>query len=316
MKNNMKNKWKDVFLKTGLPLESEVSRLLEEKDFRNFGQYDYLRENKTGKTTEFSVDLHAAKFLNEGTLEYWASVDLLIECKYVGAVANWVFFPITNPVLVTKGYINVQQHFCPKRINNEQQLRVFDTNLAFCLKGTDLREDSANPEIITRGLCQLRYALPKLYISNARFQLDISSDVDTPIFFPCPILVTNARLFVLNEDVGIDKIKGAKSFNSIAEEKEMLIHYQTLGPELANYISSNVSSFFEKNAEAEKRLTEIEKLRRDTTQGLISFSPASRFNFERDVWSATEHILIVNKGSLDKALDKLIDCVSITKLAR
>jgi hypothetical protein len=57
--------WKEPLLKSGLPLEHEVARILNQNGLSVPGEYKYLRAQQGGGSIEHSVDIHASMTLND-----------------------------------------------------------------------------------------------------------------------------------------------------------------------------------------------------------------------------------------------------------
>src|SRR4051812_48864672 len=89
-----KKDWKDYLLQSSLPLEQIVSEKLDSNQWHIDGEFPYVRPNEQDINTEFSVDLRAfalAESIESGDIDTYASLDLLIECKYNYPGTRWVF---------------------------------------------------------------------------------------------------------------------------------------------------------------------------------------------------------------------------------
>jgi len=235
MSSKGSNKWKDALLKTSLPLEHIVAERLGKKGFDIWGEFSFIRENEQGVETEFSVDLRAVDFIRKGKI-HWAGLNLLIECKYNYPGVRWVFAPHPESATVITGVISKFQDLCIRRVADTSALYKLDNDLDFCVKGIELHESDANTQSVSRGLHQLRWALPQLAAEIIRDQATTLHDEDSYIGYICPILVTTAPLYVLRTGLNINKFQKASDLKDIAENVDALIVYKERGPQLNAYL--------------------------------------------------------------------------------
>ena len=100
MENEKKKKdWKDLLLRSGLPLEHDVADLLEKHKIYSYGEYSYSRINENGQQLEHSVDIDAEIRLAGAPLYF------LIECKYRDPQKMWFFYPIS---MGRKSWVNYE----------------------------------------------------------------------------------------------------------------------------------------------------------------------------------------------------------------
>ncbi len=122
MSSKGSNKWKDALLKTSLPLEYLVAEKLSRKGFSIRGEYSYTRKNEQGIETEFSVDLHAVDLFKKRSDDHWASLDLLVECKYNHPGVKWVFSPHPKGAVIVTGVITTLEDLCTRRISQSDPI--------------------------------------------------------------------------------------------------------------------------------------------------------------------------------------------------
>jgi hypothetical protein len=192
-------KWKDKLLSSGVPLEYQISRILTEHHFSVSSEYKYLRlDLESGHDKEFSVDISALGFtpFNDEN-ECDSSVHLLVECKYRHEFKGWCFFPETNQPdysnFTLGRTIRVIDEFSYWQIDSNSTV-PFDENLDCCFKGVeiDFKNDIVTDSDIQRGLSQLQYALPRLFIESILY------GGGEPVFL-VPILVTSCKLYLFSK---------------------------------------------------------------------------------------------------------------------
>lgn len=229
MRNN--NKWKDYFLKSGVPLEYEVKKLLDKHLCSTKFEHSYLRKDKTDVLTEFSYDLNSV-FIDE--MNYF---DLMIECKYRDPSTNWVFLPEykTNKTsLSLNSILHPNDHFT---IENKYNFELFEMPFLAQtgLKGIEITSDGQNPKTITQAVNQLSYGLSRQYLEGMIEHLESNNGIEDMIFYHIPIIVTTANLYLLNENVSIDDIKKSNDINDIATEQTDLVINCNTGKDLEIY---------------------------------------------------------------------------------
>lgn len=243
---NSESKWKDFVLRTGLPLEYEVSEILRSLGFEPRGEYPFIRENENKIECEFSVDLWADKTIkpNKGSSSLQASC--LVECKYSHQGVNWLFIP--NNTATVNPIIKVIDH----NTEHINEFYDFDDNfickekIRSCSKGIEILPKDASEFIIKKGINQLKYALPNF----ASLYLDVHYNVDPKsIAAILPILVTTADIFVLHEDVKTKDILRASSLDNIAKKVNLIRYSSFDNPLLDNYSQYVLSKFLSKNVE-------------------------------------------------------------------
>ena len=301
---NEKNKkdWKNLLLRSGLPLEHDVADLLEKHKIYSYGEYSYSRINENGQQLEHSVDIDAEIRLAGVTLYF------LIECKYRDPQKMWFFYPISYGrkelgQLQGDRLVKILECLSPARIDSKS-FRRFESQLELCSKGVELLENkkSKDESGIKHGLFQLRYAIPNQVLNLALSQAQEMNDGNLDIKVIIPILVTTAALYVINENKDIKAIHNAKHIEEVAARVNSLVVYQEPAIDLLEYSEG----LFEKVMQDPRILTRIKELNllwNAHTKTESSLLGELRSNFNR----SAAKILIVEYASLDTVIRKLLN---------
>lgn len=95
----------DQVIRTGYPLEMEISSLLEEDDWIVFNNDFYLVEDETGKRIDKEIDIRAMYpprlTIDKSVKPFFPRFDLIVECKKSTEYA-WVFF--VRPLRLRGGF--------------------------------------------------------------------------------------------------------------------------------------------------------------------------------------------------------------------
>lgn len=213
--------WKNKLLSSGVPLEHDLSRILADKGFSVSGEYPYTRRN-FGDDVDCSTDIKACSYFPLGETEVLTGeLHLLVECKYRSDEKIWLFTPDVNKADYSPAYPNgirsfesySTYHFDASRVRNLCiEPVVAMKGLEVNISNGDVHESS-----IKHGVNQLRYALPSL-IHDLIDQNGSSHPDDCQPFFVLPILVTNAPLRMLRENVSLESVRGASDIDDLSEE--------------------------------------------------------------------------------------------------
>lgn len=235
--SNSKN-WKDFLLKSSLPLEQIVSEKLENNGLYVEVEYPYFRPNEHNINTEFSVDLFASASLEpdknykdtEVNFIKDSALQLLVECKYNSPGTKWVFSSVSKDGdNFTSGV---------SYISNQVIGRLpRDLEHPICKRGIVLTNNGADPNSITHGLNQLRYAMPNLIRSG----LGVGDGKDKPPYFMSLLLVTTADLYILKSGQNLETYQIAQSLENVAEQSDIVIVKHALGPHLQAYFEHQLS---------------------------------------------------------------------------
>lgn len=300
------SKWKDALLKTSLPLEYLVAQKLDKKKFEVYGEYSFSRKNEQGLDTEFSVDLHAISELRERKGQSWGMLNFLIECKYNYPGVKWIFSPRPKNSVLFTGVVSKFQDLCTKRISDSSSLEALDDIFPYCVKGIELHESDANVQSISRGLHQLRWAIPQLAASCLRNQATTGHDEDLHIEFICPILVTTASLHIFREVPNLETFHKASDITDVTEEVKALVVYQEHGPQLSQYMQDIWSTLHAKTPQIKTRLDSLHQLR--VSEKIQTIAPLEIEYYVSRNYLA-KHVLVVTLDAFEEVMTNVIKAV-------
>lgn len=296
-------KWKDHLLKTSLPLEHIVAQLLEKSEFEIAGEYAYNRPNEHDQETQFSVDIHCYNLIFKGK-HGWGMLNLLVECKYCYPGVQWIFAPHPKESTISALPCHISlDELSNRHLTNRGGLISFTIKVPHCTRGISLSKEGADPNSISHGLNQLRYAIPNLMADEYEFQVSTTEDKYLWASLICPILVTTATLHVLKFDVDLKDFHSASSIEEVSDEVPYLVVHQRPSPHLRQY-SQGIARILQENPDVQVRFEEVNK--RLAENSLLGMP--SQITFDEKFKDAGYNILIV---TLD-ALDELILAVQTT----
>lgn len=237
------SKWKEYFLKSGVPLEYEVLEYLNTRGcIANF-EYSYFRPNEDAIEREFSYDIDATYLKWEHQEHFF---DLMIECKYRDKSTNWIFLPWRYGGVDEMGHLAFLH-----------PLDIFNESLKFtysypqlppiaqaCSKGIEITTDGQNPKTITQAINQLSYAMSNRIVSDMAIQYEVSLGCET-IFYNIPIIVTTANLYRLKEGITIECIKKSNELDEVATRENLLIMKTNSGKDLLRYSKKTLNCLCE-----------------------------------------------------------------------
>lgn len=235
------NKWKDYLLKSGLPLEFEVKKVLDKLGFCSKSEFAYLRENENNILTEFSYDLDSEILIKEHCFE------LLIECKYRDESTNWLFLPEdyneSTRGIGSTDFRNTNDFFYPKDYNDKvfKYLNLIKIS-PLCSKGIEICSTGPNPKTIDQAISQISYAVVDKVILAMEKQLKGNQE-ELFIYHHVPVIVTTANLFRLNANVTIESIKGANNIQELSSKHDVLLIEPTISLDLKKYAYKKLSDF-------------------------------------------------------------------------
>ena len=224
--------WKEPLLKTSLPLEHEVTEVLQRRGFHVLGPFSYPRANESGVQTEFSVDVQALTTVRRSS-ELAMGLELLAECKYSSPGTDWVFAPLPESSLTRATAVDLLQQATTVQAD-PRLLRSLDASVHVCGRGVVVHNGEAAETIIQRGLTQLRYAIPHFAATIFENQHTIVPDTGRPVIL-VKALITSATLRVLNRGVGVDACQGAETLDDVSCTVDSLIVQQEPGPLLRQH---------------------------------------------------------------------------------
>lgn len=190
MEKSKKTSWKDHLLKSGLPLEFEVSKFLDSKRCISKMEYTYLRSNENNVDTEFSYDIDSTYIKGDHYM------DLMIECKYRHESTKWIFLPdsYNSPDFIEEtSFMHLINHFMDDR---EPEIKFPVSFGPLCSKGIELTTDGPNPKTITQAINQLSYAMAGKIVEAIESQSGRQKYAcfKTTSFYYIPIIITTAQL--------------------------------------------------------------------------------------------------------------------------
>jgi hypothetical protein len=248
MSENSK-KWKPRLLSSSLPLEFDVSKILSKYSFYISHDYSYFRK-EDNLHKEFSVDINAKGFV--GVRKIKADIAILAECKYREEGKRWVFLPEigTDFSTFTLGYtLRHENSFSLQNIKGSS-IYEFEQNFDCSVKGTEISVSTGEvfDKDIRHGISQLKYALPYIIKDNIEFNCNGNIE-DAHPFYIIPVLVTNADLYLFNEDVSIETIKQTEDIETLMKKVPYLVLHNGIGPDFREH-HKNIFKDFNKNLDA------------------------------------------------------------------
>lgn len=285
------NKWKSRLLSSSLPLEYEVAKVLTDLNFSVSFDYPYHRQD--GKhEREFSTDINGLFFFPCGTdNQIDASLNLVAECKYRDENKKWVFLPDVNKPDIsdfTLGYtIKSLSEFSTIKKRNHDLIYSFEENIDFALKGVELNIEKGDvfDKDIKHGISQLKYLLPYLIKNSIENNVFCHLDDAKPVYL-VSILVTNADLYVLNDNFSIKTVKEANELNEIAEKVPYLICHSELGPDFIEHHTKIYGDFLSKIKQERGNLKEFENFQENnkTSYGFYYSPVETCFELEKSYY--------------------------------
>jgi hypothetical protein len=221
-------KWKDLVLRSGLPLEYEVKVYLESKGLVPSHEFSYLREDETGRQRAFSYDVRATMLLPSHQLE------IMIECKYRHPSVSWFFLPEQyggidelNPFDVYHPIYHFTQQISPLA-HSSYFYPVLGPAVG---KGIEVTDTETNPKSIHQAMTQLSFSFAEHIVSAIVHEVDLLL-VNDIVLCHLPIIVTTAKLFRLKDGVTIQDVRNATAPQDIADPQDLVVMKQPDDPEI------------------------------------------------------------------------------------
>lgn len=300
-------KWKELLLKSSLPLEHVIATKLSDLNWTVWGQYPYTRSNESGRDTEFSADLHA--FKEYSTETHWiATLDVLIECKYASPGVKWIFLPYPGSAELFSGVIKTFQAVSNKQVTNTSRLEKFESNFEYCIRGIALHDNNCDESAITHGTAQLQYAMPRL--AERTFSNHIQDrllDEEITIDFACAILVTTAPLYCLKPNISLDDVLTADSLESIIEPRDTLVLWNSESPDRLNYCEGIYKQIPADSIE--ERIRQYASVFKPSTG--VKYPPRE-WRARSELLTAGDHVIVTNLKNIERLLKSLNSSVSFT----
>ncbi len=260
----MSNKWKDKLLSSSLPLEFEVAKILAKQKFSVSFDYTYQRLDDSLQK-DFSIDISSLAYYPFNADHIETNGHFLVECKYRNENINWLFLPDINSddfaEFSTRGTLKYLDEFTESHSEYKPNIEM-----DLCLKGVEINNSTGDvhDKGIVHGINQLLYGLP-ISLKNAITD-GLSSNLNEVYpHFICPILVTNANLYVAHKSLDINKVKSADKIEEIGYNVPYLSFYNTL-PESFNTHCKNLFSDLHKTYS--NRYSHYKKLRSNVLSSL------------------------------------------------
>lgn len=301
--------WKKWLLKSSIPIEHAAASVLSAKNFFSWGEFAYIREDELSENKEFTVDLNCFSELNEDT-KHSGLLELLIECKYSSEDIRWVFVPQPNNSQIDGVCIRYHDGLTGKKIVNNRFLFNFSEYLPSCIRGVALQSNSFDPNTISKATSQIRYALPHLLQNRLSLLLQPSFSEDLSILFFVGLVVTNAPLFVLKDNLTLTDINNSHKFSEVTEEVRAVTIDRDLTPLNYNQGKKLTKILLNENEDYRNRLNAFIGLIKDDSE-LWSWLPIED-NIEREIISSGDTVLIVSLKHLPVIVDEIINCVKNT----
>jgi hypothetical protein len=223
--------WKDVLLRSGVPLEFEVAQVLAERGFEVDADFPYMRRDVEGEK-EHSIDILATKFMDFGKERVSGSINLLIECKYRSPEKMLLLFEAPysdNGWMAGRGTVHAYDEFVPYRLKGDC-FQDFENGYDVVYKGVELHATDAVERDFKRSVEQLRYAAP-VALRRMFDMTFFSHPADNGTWFFAKMIVTNAKLMLVKREVDVDKVQAASSLGDVAEEIGAAVLYSEYGPD-------------------------------------------------------------------------------------
>lgn len=296
-------KWKDLLLKSSLPLEHVVASELSALNWIVWGQYPYSRNNESGLSVEFSADLQATKEYSSKTHGV-ATLDILLECKYASPGVKWIFLPYPETAQLFSGVVKVFDGASNKRVTDRKYLEQFESAVEYCVRGVALHDSGCDENAITRGSSQLRYAMPRLAESTFASHANDWHDEDIAVTFACAVLVTTAPLYCLKPGLVLEDIYAAKSLDELLDPKEAVVLWDSDSPDRSRYCRDVYRKI--PSNDVEKRISQYASVFSPTTK--IKYPP-SKSDAQRAINQSGDHVLVTslqNLGTILKSLEAAV----------
>lgn len=269
-----KKKWKSRLLSSSIPLEYEVAKVLSDLNFSISFDYPYYRWEEN-KKKEFSTDIKGYfLFPLETENEIDASLTLVAECKYREEGKKWIFLPDVNKPdfsnFTLGNTIHSLSEFSTIK-NKDDEISTFEEKFDFALKGVEISLTSGDvfDKDIRRGISQLKFAIPYLIKDNIENNV-FGHLADAKPSYLISILVTNADLYILNENFSIDVIKEINELEEMAVKVPYLIHYSEIGPDFIDHHKEIFENFYS-SCEKKENLERFETFQRTKNKDLDGY---------------------------------------------
>lgn len=324
-----KTSWKEALLSSGVPLEGTVARMLTAIGCVVLGEREFTVIDSGGTQVRRSVDL----------LGMWSlpalNLQLLVECKYRRDGVQWFFlrdpqkvlgqrdwftncfvspfvppwYSDTNvviPPVVTFGYHpTLDQHTLPIGIKGVQIVPGGESNRG--------KYKSSDETPIKNASYQLRYAATAHQFGFPPIPKDHFSQwaASDHFSFTLPILVTTAKLYLLQKKSGVPEIRTAEKPEDVADEVPALILHTEPSADLRRYsrllLAENYAQLIENASTA--KMAELWKERVFNRPGPNQSSFA-----ELQSLAVPKDVIVLNLDALEQTLSSWAQRLGISGL--
>lgn len=240
-KADKKSKWQQGLLSSGLILEHAVARSMTELGALVVSEYSYSRMDGD-VLKECSCDVLVDALLpmaDEDKIE--AVLVVPIECKHRAEKKIWLFTPDTNRADCSQGVIASVRSFPEFTPFEFPRTALYEVmrRIPLGVKGMEIHLGSGETfdKEIKTGVNQLRYAMPSILESHIQGNAGGHFENAVP-FFVCPILCTNAPLYMLKEDVSFEDVAKAHDIDAIAEKASVVDLYSNFGVDFEKHCAA------------------------------------------------------------------------------
>jgi len=267
-----------------------------------WGEYSFNRRNEERFDTEFSVDLRASDILSRKG-SYWGDLNFLVECKYSYRNVKWIFSPHPDISNFTSDPVSPLQELTTKRIPHSAPVFRCTDQLPVCAKGIEIHTSDVNPQAITRGLHQLRFAAGRLASELVEEQISALNEDDLLVGLVCPILVTTASLFVLKERTNLKRIENSSRLDQFANSTDALVvAAQHAGPQIRSYTTELITELHARFPDIRRRLEQLHTAYRMSTMAKGAGWTDTIKDLDHSIQSATNSVLVVTFEAFDRTV--------------
>lgn len=269
--------WKTALLRSGMPLELSAARHLTENGFSVNADFHYSW-SPSADHRDTAVDLRAEAVLPASSSEDRPGfqTDLLINCASRPSEAVWLFLPDPNPPekspLAFGSAVRSVDQFSPFILPLEKA-DLFDSAMPACYRSTeiDTRSGEYNSGEYMNGLARLQNALPRFLTEKVDLYLSAPRQENRPFLF-CPILITDAPLYILRKEIKQDEIQNAGQMKEIADKTDRLIFYANFTPEFKQRCMSEAETLRPHLGSDKAMEIEMKKVRHYNSRTLLPFT--------------------------------------------
>lgn len=236
--------------------------------------------------------------------QWIATLNLLIECKYSAPGVKWIFLPYPETSEVFSGCIKVFDQLANKRLLNHSDIESLDSNIPYCIRGISIFDSGFDENSISRGLSQLRYAMPRLAERSFRWHSDDRLDEDISLSYGCSIMVTTAPIYVLKEKISLENFYGAESLDDVALECEAVVLWNKDAPDRERYSDEIYKDLIDGDAGIKNRIYEYSKVFPAKHSGRYIYQPSLQ-SLRGAIGGAGDHVLVINFRYLEPYLKKI-----------